>query len=248
MDFDRNIFKNLEIIAKLDTNIEVCLCNAEYMIDKFYLLNDIGVKIESLKKNCIVHLPFYGLQTASLDSSVSSYSQEALLSGIEAAKLMKSKKAVMHTGFSPFLPPKGYTKWKSKFFTSLDVLLQKATELDIVLLLENTWEPDPGLFNDVFREFHSPNLAVCLDIAHIFCFSDCYFSDWWEYLGNRVSHIHLSDNNLSHDDHLPLGTGKISYINILKMLKRKKLTYTLENKISDIPKSIEALSRIKKIS
>jgi sugar phosphate isomerase/epimerase len=78
---------------------------------------------------------------------------------------------------------------------------------------------EPDDFQQVFEQF--PALQLTLDIGH-----GCIGSpggkrvlDFIQRFGQRVHHLHVSDNFGKRDDHLPIGSGSIPFASILKKLK-----------------------------
>jgi sugar phosphate isomerase/epimerase len=92
-------------------------------------------------------------------------------------------------------------------------------ELGITVAIENQPPlPRPEDIAHVLRPL--PNLRLLLDVAHAVCFYGHYGP--YEFIdshADRISHLHISDNFGTHDDHLFVGQGKIPFREIFKSLK-----------------------------
>ena len=55
-----------------------------------------------------------------------------------------------------------------------------------------------------------PNIGICLDYAHAAAFGK-YPEEWLAQLAPFVKHMHLNDNDLKEDMHLPVGEGAIDW-------------------------------------
>lgn len=104
---------------------------------------------------------------------------------------------------------------------SLSRLIEITRELGITLMLENP----PRHYNramelrPIFEAV--PGLAFHLDVGHANL--DTPFNRSEEllaYFGDRLQHVHVSDNKGGHDDlHLPLGVGNINWRWVVTVLK-----------------------------
>ena len=55
------------------------------------------------------------------------------------------------------------------FCEKLTHLLEIASDNGIVLAMENTYEPDLTLFEEIFEHFPPPFLGMCFDTGHAAC-------------------------------------------------------------------------------
>jgi sugar phosphate isomerase/epimerase len=216
---------------------------------KFYQNPNFLPEFKALMKNGpipqVAHLPFVGLDLGSHDKWIRSLSLDIVREGLKIAIECGIKRVVQHISIIP--EHTEYTRNSSlKFFEdSLSQLMPLIEKNKMEVLLENTWEKEPLIFKKLFEEIHSEHIWMCLDIAHVHCFSNTPFSLWWNMLKDRIRHIHVSDNRFDEDIHLIPGNGKIDYPAILPVLSAKKdLTYTLEINPQEIHKALEYLESI----
>ena len=126
-------------------------------------------------------------------------------------------------------------------------LTERAGERQLQLMLENV----PGLFNrtDVLRKvFNSvPSLAWHLDVGHANLGSPSNVTEsMLEILGDRLIHVHLSDNKGGDADlHLPLGAGTIDWDAIIALLRRHRYDGTITLEVFSPDREYLTLSRQK---
>jgi sugar phosphate isomerase/epimerase len=185
----------------------------ENLLDLTDVISDAGIEAS-------VHGPFHGLNLGSRDAHIRKYSLDVLCAGLEAARAFRSSHMVFHTGYLPQYPPIARARWLDSFCEELDPLLARAAELEVRLALENTYEPDPTLFEEIFDRFQTPALGMCLDVGHAACFGRVDPVLWSQRFAERICHLHVSDND-GHDDlHLGLGAGIVNFRAVLEPLAR----------------------------
>ena len=126
---------------------------------------------------------------------------------------------------------------------SLKRLVSAGRKRNIRTMLENT----PGLFSSpqALKEIFAavPRLFLHLDIAHASIGKDNSTALIKEF-SKKIIHVHLSDNRLASDDHLPLGRGRIDWKSRISALKRSGYNDTIsleiftspEDRLKDKPK------------
>jgi sugar phosphate isomerase/epimerase len=92
-----------------------------------------------------------------------------------------------------------------------------------------------------------PHLSLALDIGHanIDCQDGRRGLNFVGQFGQRIGHLHISDNHGKKDDHLPLGEGNIRFPEIISALKQSGYndTVTLEVFSEDRNKLKSSLKR-----
>lgn len=227
----------LERIAELGLGVEILF---EDPVDlwpqvRWERLLDLADAISEAGIIASVHGPFHGVNLASKDSHIRSYSLEALMGALETARAFRSPHLVFHSGFTPQYPPKARAKWLDGFSYALERLLDRAGELEVRLALENTYEADLTLFEEIFERFPSPALGMCLDTGHATCFGKIEPVRWSQRFADRIFHVHCSDNDGTDDLHLGLGTGVVDFRALLDPLHRLggEVSVTLEVSAED---------------
>ena len=112
---------------------------------------------------------------------------------------------------------------------SFKILSDEAAKLGLTIAVENV----PGVFSSVealASIFESvPGLGFVLDVGHAFIRRN-RFAHLLSAFKDKLHHIHLSDNRLHEDDHLPLGAGRIVWEDVVPAIKKAGYdsTFTLE--------------------
>jgi sugar phosphate isomerase/epimerase len=112
---------------------------------------------------------------------------------------------------------------------SFKIMSDEAAKLGLTIAVENV----PGVFSSVealASIFNSvPGLGFVLDVGHAFIRRN-RFGHLISAFKDKLRHIHLSDNRLNDDDHLPLGAGRIVWEDVIPTIKKSGYdsTFTLE--------------------
>jgi sugar phosphate isomerase/epimerase len=97
-------------------------------------------------------------------------------------------------------------------------ILVKAQELGLTLMVENGEGDDADYFAPIFEAI--PDLGLHLDIGHANINTrKSHAPAFLSRFGDRLKHVHLSDNKGRSDDHLAIGAGSIDWKKELKALK-----------------------------
>lgn len=235
-------------IAELELGVEILFESGEELWPQVRWENllDLADAVADAGVEATVHGPFDNLNLGSRDGHIRRYSFEALSAAVEFARAVRSPRMVFHTGYLPQYPPQGRRRWLDIFSQGLSELLEHAADLEIRLAVENTYEPDPSLFEEIFERFPTPALGMCLDTGHAACFGRVEPVVWSRRFADRVCHLHLSDNDGRDDLHLGLGQGVVDFRAVLAPLLRVEsaLGITLEVSAEDAPASRDYLNNL----
>lgn len=194
VSFEINDFFNPQIIndeAKLETIIETYI--------------KMGVPKEST-----MHGAFLDLAIFSRDKKIREVSEMRMEQSMQIAKALGLKGVVFHTNYNPGIPGEEY---KKQVMDSISEYLSKLLKRypSIQIYMENMFETDPSLLKGISQQLEKyANYGVCLDWAHANAYGSCN-EEWIESLKSHVKHIHINDNDLVNDLHLPVGSGKIDW-------------------------------------
>ncbi len=142
-----------------------------------------------------VSSPFFGLRQAALQE----FRRALDVAGQIGARMM----TVHYRGIPPLFPPERCPEWHVEV---LHPLCSEAAGLGVTILLENA--PGlPGQIDHIAQILEAiPALGFQLDSGHTQVEGgDDMFDTYLEQLGHRLMHVHLSENDGSRDQHLPLG-------------------------------------------
>ena len=182
----------------------------------------IRKKLEELQMRVVCHLPTF-VSTADLTDSIRETSVKEILASLEVAASLDPLKIVLHPAHISGLGVFVVDKARKLGLHSLSRIVEKAEELNLQLCIENMFPRSNSLvqpddFLDIFRKF--PMLKFTLDTghAHIGSTGDKRNLEFLDKLGDRIAHVHASDNFGKEDNHLPIGAGTIDFQKIVKGL------------------------------
>jgi sugar phosphate isomerase/epimerase len=169
-----------------------------------------------------VHAPFADANIAAPDPFIREAILRRLESSIRWASALEVESFVFHPGattpiehFSPG------AAWR-KNMESVDRLLRFARDYGVPAMIENVPEPIPFLMKSAedFDRFFSEvkhDVSMVLDVAHANLRGET--AEFLRRFGDRVRHIHVSDNRGRTDEHLPLGVGSINWKETVSAIK-----------------------------
>ncbi|MFH1403993.1 MAG: sugar phosphate isomerase/epimerase family protein [Candidatus Altiarchaeota archaeon] len=177
----------------------------------------------------VAHMPWF-LQIASPYPDLRDAFVGEAFRVLEAASLLRAWHVTIHPDFLTLHRPK--SELLELTVSSLGLILERAGELGLELCFENFEKAhiSTDAMGDIFRRL--PELKFTLDVGHAFMGS--HNMEHVRHLvgefGDRLLHVHLHDNMGHHDDHLPLGVGKIDLSEVVSILKSSGFdnTITLE--------------------
>ncbi|MBK6765788.1 MAG: sugar phosphate isomerase/epimerase [bacterium] len=235
-------------LAELGLGVEVMFNSATDLWPKIKwdVLLGLSDDLQEAGLHVACHGPFNNLNIAAKDAHIAEYSYQALSAGIEAARVLGSPLMVFHTGFLPQFPPAGRAKWLDTFCVKLQELLEIAADNRIVLAMENTYETDTTLFEDIFGRVQNPFLGMCLDTGHAACFSRVPPAQWLEQFSEQIVHLHLSDNDGQADLHWGLGKGVVNLSTLIGPLlgRGSRPSVTFEVALEGARASNDYLNRV----
>ncbi|MCP4348404.1 MAG: sugar phosphate isomerase/epimerase [Desulfobacterales bacterium] len=169
------------------------------------------------------HLPTF-VYTADLAESIRKASVDEIMKSLDAAAEIGVRKAVLHPSMASGLSVYVIDIVKEYFNEFLGEVVAQADRKGITLCLENMFPRyhsffEPEDFVKVFEQF--PSLRLTLDVGHanIGDKNGRRSLDFIEMFGDRIGHIHVSDNEGKRDDHIPVGRGTVNFPRIIKSLK-----------------------------
>ena len=134
------------------------------------------------------------------------------------------------------------------FASSVAELTQFASEEKVTLMLENV-PPENGSPLESIEAFSRvmeavPRLEFHLDVAHAYIEGRMKrVTEYLDTFKERLVHIHIHDNHGRHDEHLPLGAGKIDFRKVITILKDiqydRTITFEVFTSRSDAVRSRE---------
>jgi len=241
-----SIERTFDFAEKNDINVcELILDPPEILISenrqKFI---DLCKSYPSIKKQFHAPYAYLSLSTHNpwiLDATIECYAYSA-----EICKEIRAQVFTIHPGDAKFLHH-SYNRIKNRLIDSINDLMEKIKDLNIITCLENMPQI-AGFFlnhkeiNRFFTEINRNDIYFAWDTGHTYSCED-QIDLIWEKLHSRMKNIHLVEffENTS-DIHPTLGKGKVNFDKIFELanLYDYKGALIMElHKVEDLPESIE---------
>ncbi len=169
----------------------------------------------------VCHLPTF-VSAADLTESIRQASVAEICRSIETAAELGAEKAVLHP---PYVRDMGIFVMDTAMryaFESLETIAKTAGETGMTLCVENMLPAvgafiTPDEFETVFQRF--PAFRLTLDTGHA-TIDGNRLGDFIRRFGDRIGHIHVSDNLGNRDDHLPIGAGRIDFPEFIRTIRK----------------------------
>lgn len=167
-----------------------------------------------------MHGAFIDVAVHSDDSLIRSASRTRVRQSMRIAEELGIRGVVFHTGLTPNFYDTTYRdRWlwaNVEFWTKV---LDEFPGLSVYV--ENMFDAESrelARLGDAMAE--QERFGVCLDYAHAAVFGKGEsLRRWHENTIDYVRHVHMNDNDLKDDLHLPVGSGKIDWKKVWGMLK-----------------------------
>lgn len=167
----------------------------------------------------LAHGPFLDLIATSMDTAIVDICRQRHQTALDAAHQIGATVYIAHTNYNPMIRNPSYQKnWTKRMLDFWLPFADKAGKNDMIICLENLWEPSPHIQKELIEAARHPCLRASFDNGHALVFSDVSSSSWIETLGPNLGHCHLHDNSGEQDEHKPVGTGKEDWTSLLASL------------------------------
>jgi sugar phosphate isomerase/epimerase len=197
-----------------------------------------------------VHAPYTDVNIAAEDPHLLEAILKRLEASIRYASDLGSETLVFHPGNTTALewslPPE--TAWRINL-ESTRRLIEYAADRGVRAMIENVPEPFPFVMKSVedFDRFYEEiglEAFMVLDIAHAHIRGEEL--EFIRRFGDRIGHVHVSDNHGDRDTHLPIGEGSVSWEEIMEALRESPFDgwITIESQ-GDIPECVRILEDLK---
>ncbi len=200
----------------------------EIVDDGFHQLNKQRVSSlrqigQSFDVKYSVHAPFSDINVASPSKPMLDAMLKRMKESMEHASNLNASVWIFHpgvkTGISSFYPG---LDWLQNLRTARS-LVNMANDYGLKIAIENVPEPFPFLMKSVedFSRFYAEvevNVGLTLDVGHsnINGQTERFLTSF----GDKIVHVHLSDNDGKNDQHLGIGYGTVNWEKTATLLKR----------------------------
>ncbi len=200
----------------------------------------------------VAHLPTF-ISLADICASIREASLSEAFKALDLSAEIGVEKVVLHpaylTRLIAFTPDIG----KGYILESLASILQKASDLSLMVCLENMFPRVGHMYRPeelakVLRQMSG--LMMTLDLGHANIRAPKgQVAAFIKAAGGRIGHVHACDNSGKEDEHLPVGAGRIDLVGGLTAIKESgyDLTITLEIFSADRSYLATSLEKIRAI-
>ncbi len=184
------------------------------------LLQRYQQELDGFPAMLTMHGPYIDLVSGSPDKRLVELTRERYLHNIEIGHQLGVKYIDFHANYLPLVDHPSYLPgWVERQVAFWTPMAELGERYDIVLLLENMWEPDPAIITQILDRINSPYLEACLDVGHAALYSRLPISAWIKALGRHLVYTHLHNNHGDADKHLAFGDGVIDFPELLDTLR-----------------------------
>ena len=231
------------LLEKYDIGLEIvlfanpyCLDNQDEFIEQYKEeLGDLYGKID-----LAIHGPFVELIPGTRDNLIAQVTNYRFQQSYNVAKKMNANYIVYHNGYYP--KTYSYIEWMQNAPRFWNEFLEDKKEDDIKVHIENVFEDDYFILNELMEEIADDKTSVCLDVGHVNAYSKVDVYEWMKILKKYIKHMHIHNNCGDRDSHLGINKGELDIIEILNMVKDKDITISLEiTNFAELEESLDIL-------
>lgn len=159
-----------------------------------------------------LHGAFLDVTVHSEDALIRHVSRRRVKQSMDVAAELGIRGVVFHTNLIPGFRQQSYLDhWVDANELFWREVLDEYTALEV--LIENMFDDSPEQLQALAERMRDcPRFGVCFDYAHAASFGrHCDTERWVSSLLPSTRHMHINDNDLAEDLHLPLGEGRIDW-------------------------------------
>jgi sugar phosphate isomerase/epimerase len=201
-------------------------------------IKEIKRILNSLNLKPILHASFHDVNLSSLSPWIRRASIKQILKCVEMGAELGAEVIVVHGGgLSREYPISLVDEASSILVESLSEIVLFAKKAGLTIGLENRHRSKdielistPQNHLAVLERINSPHCKAVLDIGHANTFN-LELSQYIKAISSYLIEVHLHDNNGVQDEHLPLGDGKIDFVESIhhvNLERGKELPFILE--------------------
>ncbi len=172
-------------------------------------------------KPLISHGPFMDLVTSSLDPKIIQVCKDRHQVALHASWQSGASVYIAHSNYNPMIfntsYRKGYSQRMREFWLPM---ADWAAERNMMIALENLWEPEPDIQAELISFINHPCLKASFDNGHALVYSRIPSSVWIQTLGTHLAHCHLHDNHGEVDEHAIIGSGVENWPQLIQAINQ----------------------------
>lgn len=191
-------------------------------------------------KHVSLHAPYYEIFPSAIDPMIRSVAMHRLKQALEACRKLGVRRMVVHSGYAPQMYyPQWFVPKSIEFWREFVQYLPENFEL----LIENVLDVLPDYIAEVCDSIADSRVKICLDLGHANAYSDLPVVEWIKYLGDRIAHVHLHNNNGIQDEHAPPEYGSMDIAHLMDVLDAYAPDASVCIESLDAPKCLTYLAK-----
>ncbi len=203
----------------------------------------------SIKKQ--LHGPYIDTNLASHNVWSAKAAIETYTEVAKVGKAIGTQIYTIHPGSSKFMGTDNKDLVMDQLLSSVNTLLKAISELKITTCIENMQKKTGILLgleeiNEFFTKINRDDIFFTWDTSHSWT-CDVGFRNLWERFHPLIKNVHIVDNNVKTSDvHPALGTGKIDFEEVIKILREFNYDNSIIielGSVKDTKRSIEHISK-----
>lgn len=247
-----NIMNSLRLADKYSASFEFNDFYKPELLDDEKQVNKLVsfYKGYHLPSECHLHGAFFDITVFSEDPKIREVSDLRVEQSIDIAERLRCSAVIFHTNYIPNFQQTAYRDhWVD---TNAEYWRKKLEKHDsIKIYIENMFDISPWLLRRLAEKMaDNPRFGVCYDYAHAAIFGGST-DEWTRCLDNSVKHLHINDNDLVSDLHLPAGSGSLDWQEFARTLEKLPDDISMLIEVEDTEnqqKSLDFLYSVEEIS
>jgi sugar phosphate isomerase/epimerase len=164
-----------------------------------------------------VHGPFLDLSPGAKDPAVLEITRRRYSQALDIAGRLEAVQVVLHPSYDKKRHQFYSEEWRDTCVETFGLAADRAAELGLRVVLENTYEHGPETILPVIEPLDG-RVGFCLDLGHANTFGYAPVGQWVEDGRAFLEALHLHDNFGDRDAHLALGRGDVDFKAFFKKL------------------------------
>lgn len=216
-----NIEACIDLAIEFGLGIEVMAFAYPSLLDSDWerVLEEYKALLKPVQGMIAMHGPFMDMAPGSPDERIRQICIDRYQHAIRIGKELGVEVIVFHANFIAAIQSEFYrTSWQERNVEFWTVMAAYARQHNVTLAVENMWEFDPNIIEDVLARVNHPNLRACLDVGHSQLFSKLPFDHWLKTMQPHLIHTHMNNNDGWLDVHQGFDDGVLDYDSIMQQI------------------------------
>ncbi len=166
------------------------------------------------------HGPFKHLSPGASDPLVEEACRRRYAQALDAAEKVGPLHLLFHHGYDGWRYEWREGAWLSASARLWPPLLERAARMGVKVVFENVFDQGPDALLALLARLGRGAAGFCLDTGHFLLFARTPLEDWLAAFGDDLWEMHLHDNLLTSDLHLPVGRGRFDFSSLFRWIER----------------------------